>query len=46
MNAEISETITARLLGLGMKIPELLTQRSAHFNAHKLQKIFMLGKKF
>jgi len=27
MNAEISETIRARLLGLGMQIPELLTQR-------------------
>jgi len=27
MNAEISETIRARLLRLGMHIPELLTQR-------------------
>jgi len=27
MNAEISETIKARLLGFGMQIPELLTQR-------------------
>jgi len=26
MNAEISETIRARLLGLGMEIPELLSQ--------------------
>jgi len=42
MNAEISETIRARLLRLGMQIPELLTQRKfvsamchAHSNAHK-----------
>jgi len=27
MNAEILETIRARLLGFGMQIPELLTQR-------------------
>jgi len=27
MNAEISETIGARLLGFGMQIPKLLTQR-------------------
>jgi len=27
MNAEISETIRARLLRFGVKIPELLTQR-------------------
>jgi len=27
MNAEISETIRTKLLGLGMQIPELLTQR-------------------
>jgi len=27
MNAEISETIRARLLKLGIQIPELLTQR-------------------
>jgi len=36
MNAEISETIRARLLGFGMQIPELLTQRKlchAHSNA-------------
>jgi len=42
MNAEISETIGARLLGFGVQIPELLTQRKfvstechAHSNAHK-----------
>jgi len=41
-NAEISETIKAKLLGFGMQIPELLTQRKfvsaachAHFHAHK-----------
>jgi len=41
MNAEISETIRARLLRLGMQIPELLTQRKflsemshAYSNAH------------
>jgi len=40
IKAEISETVKARLLGLGMQIPELLTQRKfvsaechAHFNA-------------
>jgi len=56
MNAEISETIRARLLGYGMQIPELLTQRKfdspachAHSNAHKPPKIvaptaFMLRK--
>jgi len=27
MNADILETIRARLLGFGMQIPELLTQR-------------------
>jgi len=43
MNAEISETIRARLLGFGMQIPELLTQRKfvsavnhAHSNAQKI----------
>jgi len=42
MNAEISETVRARLLRFGMQIPELLTQRKfvsamchAHSNAHK-----------
>jgi len=42
MNAEISETIRARLLGCGMQIPQLLAQRTfvsamchAHSNAHK-----------
>jgi len=46
MNAEILETIRARLLGFGMQIHELLTQSKfvsaacqAHSNAHKLQKI-------
>jgi len=48
MNAEISETIRARLLGFGMPIPELC---HAHSNAHKPPKpvapiIFMLDKKF
>jgi len=45
MNAEISETIRARLLRSRVKIPELLTQRKfvsaenhAHSNAHKLPK--------
>jgi len=42
MNAEISETIRTRLLGLDMEIPEILTQWKfvsaayhAHSNAHK-----------
>jgi len=42
MNAEILETIRARLLRFGVQIPELLTQRKfvsamchAHSNAHK-----------
>jgi len=42
MNAEISETIGARLLRFGVQIPELLTQRKfvsaechAHSNAQK-----------
>jgi len=42
MNAEISETMGARLLRFGVQIPELLTQRKfvsvewhAHSNAHK-----------
>jgi len=42
MNAEISETIRAKLLRFGMQIPELLTQRKfvsamshAHSKAHK-----------
>jgi len=42
MNAEISETIRATLLGLGMQIPKIPAQRKfvsemclAHFNAHK-----------
>jgi len=52
MNAEISETIRARLLRFGVQIPELLTQLLsaecyAHSNAHKPHKpvaptIFML----
>jgi len=57
MNAEISETIRARLLRFGVQIPELLTQRKfvsaechTHSNAHKPPKlvaptIFMLEKK-
>jgi len=42
MNAEISETIGATILGLGMQIPENPAQRKfvsaechAHSNAHK-----------
>jgi len=42
MNAEISETIRARILRFGVQIPELLTHRKfvsakchAHSNAHK-----------
>jgi len=45
MNAEISETIEATILGLGMKIPDIPAQRKffsamchAHPNAHKLPK--------
>jgi len=44
MNAEISETLRARQLGLGMNIPKLLAQRRfvsaachAQSNAHKEQ---------
>jgi len=56
VNAEISETIRARLLGLGMHIPGLITQRKfvsamchAHSDAHTPPKpvaptIFMLEK--
>jgi len=56
MNAEISETIRASILGLGMQIPEIPAQRKfdsggghAHFNAHKPPKplgprTFMLKK--
>jgi len=42
MNAEISETIQATILGLGMQIPEIPAQRKfvsvechAYSNAHK-----------
>jgi len=42
MNAEIPEAIRAKLLGFGMQIPELFTQRKfvlaachTHYNAHK-----------
>jgi len=42
MNVEISETIRATILGLGMQIPEIPVQRKfvsamcqAHSNAHK-----------
>jgi len=42
MNAEISETIRATIVGLGMQIPEIPAQRKfvsaechAHNNAHK-----------
>jgi len=42
MNAEISETIQATILGLGMQVPEIPAQRKfisaechAHSNAHK-----------
>jgi len=42
MNAKISETIRATILGLGMQIPEIPAQRKfvsamchAHSNAHK-----------
>jgi len=58
MNAEISETIRARLLRFGVEISELLTQRKfvsagchAHSNAHKepntvAPTVLMLEKKF
>jgi len=46
MNAEISETIQATILGLGMQIPEIPAQRKfvsaechAHSNAHNPSKI-------
>jgi len=42
MNAELSETIQATILGLGMQIPEIFAHRKfisaecyAHSNAHK-----------
>jgi len=45
MNAEISETIKATVLGLGMQIPEIPAQHKfvsagyhAHSNAHKTPK--------
>jgi len=58
MNAEISETVTARLFRFGMQIPELLVQRKfasaafhAQSNALKPPKtmaptVFMLERKF
>jgi len=58
INAEISETIQATILGLGMQIPEISAQRKfvsalchAHSNAHKPTKpmattIFMLYTQF
>jgi len=58
MNAEISETMRARLLRFGVQIPELLTQRKFvsvechdHSNAHKPPKsvaptVLMLDRKF
>jgi len=55
MNAEISETIQATILGLGMQIPEIPAQRKfvsaechAHSNAHKPPEtvVLMLEYKF
>jgi len=58
MNAEISETIEDKILGLGMQIPEIPAQRKfvsamchAHSNAHKPPKkvaptVLMLKQKF
>jgi len=58
MNAEISETMGARLLRFGVQIPELLTHRKfvsvechVHSNAHKPPKtvaptILMVDRKF
>jgi len=54
MKAEISETVGVRLLGFGMQIPELLTQRkiiSAACYAHNLPKtvaptVLMMEYKF
>jgi len=58
MNAEILETIGARLLRFGVQVPELLMQRKfvsaechAHSNAHKPPKtvaptVLMLEEKF
>jgi len=58
MNAEISETIRATKLGLGMQIPEVSAQRKfvsemchAHSNAHEPPKtvaltVLMLEYKF
>jgi len=49
MNAEISETISATILGLGMQFPEIPAQRKfvsemchAHSNAHKPPKMWLL----
>jgi len=48
MNSEISETIQATILGLGMQIPEIPAQRKfdsaechAHFNAKILTEIYI-----
>jgi len=58
MNAQISETIRATILGLGMQIPEIPAQRKfvsamchAHSNSHNPPKnlaatVLMLEKKF
>jgi len=58
MNAEISETIRATILGLNMQIPDISAQRKfvlaechAHSNAHKPPKtvaptVLMLEQKF
>jgi len=58
MNAEISETLRATILGLGMQIPKISAQRTfvsagyhAHSNAHKPPKtvataVLMLEYKF
>jgi len=50
MNAEIPEAIRAKLLGFGMQIPELFTQRKfvlaachTHFDADKLPKIAIMN---
>jgi len=49
MNAEISETVRARLLGFGRRFLELAQRKffsagcHAHSNAHKLQKIINIS---
>jgi len=45
MNAEISETIKAAILGLGMEVPEIPTQRKFVFEIASFPLIFTTLRK-